>query len=146
MDTDPDSGIESWPTGRLLSVAARLVEARWAVLLDQLGLSHAGLVALHLLGTEGLAQSALARRCRVTDQTMSRTLDRLHRSGFVERTADPADGRRTLVRATEAGREVHRRAAEAERHDPVVQAALGQDERFRRRLLHIVTELGPEHG
>lgn len=146
MDTDPapgpDDDVRSWPTGRLLSVAARLIEARWMVLLEQLDLTHAGLIALHTLGEDALPQRVLAHRCKVTDQTMSRIIDRLYRSGFVERGADPEDGRRVRVRATAAGRDVYRRAVVAERQDPVVRGALGHDEAFREKLLEIVTQLG----
>lgn len=146
MDTEPPAGsaedVRSWPTGRLLSVAARLIEARWTVLLEQLDLTHAGLIALHTLGEDALPQRVLAHRCKVTDQTMSRIVDRLRRSGFVERGTDPQDGRRVLVSATPEGREVYRRAVVAERHDPVVWGALGNDEAFREKLLEIVGQLG----
>ncbi|SFQ58837.1 DNA-binding transcriptional regulator, MarR family [Amycolatopsis arida] len=150
MDTtrpvDPTEDPETWPTSRLLSVAARVVEARWAMLLETLGLTHAGLVALHHLGEDALAQRALARRCRVTDQTISRTVDRLVRSGFAERTADPADRRRQLVRPTPAGRAVYTRAADTERTDPVVTNAIGDDAAFRERLLTIIRRLGESDG
>jgi DNA-binding MarR family transcriptional regulator len=92
-----------WPTGRLLATAARLVEHAWLEALDELGLSHAGLVALHLLGEEPTNQTALAERARVENQTMSRTLDRLEREGFVARERDPRDRRRHIVRRTAAG-------------------------------------------
>ena len=42
--------MHDWPTGRLLSTAARLVEHAWVEALEQLGLSHAGLIVLHVLG------------------------------------------------------------------------------------------------
>lgn len=144
MDADPavgDDDIRSWPTGRLLSVAARLVESHWALLLEQLGLTHAGLIALHTLAGDALPQRVLAQRCKVTDQTMSRIIDRLRRSGFIERGPDPEDGRRVLVRVTPAGRGVYERAVLAEREDPVIAGAIGEDERFRRRLLEIVERL-----
>lgn len=92
-----------WPTGRLLATAARLVEHAWLEALDELGLSHAGLVALHLLGEEPTNQTELAERARVENQTMSRTLDRLEREGFVARERDPRDRRRHIVRRTAAG-------------------------------------------
>ncbi|OAP24073.1 MULTISPECIES: MarR family winged helix-turn-helix transcriptional regulator [Amycolatopsis] len=94
--TAPDTGeLASWPTGRLLAVAARLVEQRWTAVLAELGLTHTGLIVLHLLGEGPLAQRALARRCEVTDQTMSRTLERLSREEFVARAPDPAGSSRS---------------------------------------------------
>ena len=80
--TDP---LAAWPTGRLLATAARATENRWHAALDGLGLTHAGLVALHLLDDGPLAQADLARAARVEAQTMSRTLDRLERAGHVRR-------------------------------------------------------------
>lgn len=92
-----------WPTGRLLSTASRLVEHAWLDALDELGLSHAGLVALHILGDEATSQTELAERARVENQTMSRTLDRLERQGYVTRERDPKDRRRHIVMRTMEG-------------------------------------------
>ena len=93
----------SWPTGRLLSTAARLVEHAWVEALDQLKLTHAGMVALHLLGSGPLSQTELAHAARVQTQTMSRTLERLEREGYVVRTRDDNDARRHSVVRTDAG-------------------------------------------
>jgi DNA-binding MarR family transcriptional regulator len=95
--------MDDWPTGRLLSTAARLVEHAWIEALDRLGLTHAGLVALHLLDAGPLSQTDLARRARVETQTMSRTIERLEREGFIARQADAADRRRQVVTRTDAG-------------------------------------------
>ena len=92
-----------WPTGRLLVTAARLVEHAWLDGLAEHGLSHAGLIALHLLGEEPTNQTDLAERARVENQTMSRTLDRLEREGYVLREPDPQDRRRHIVSRTPAG-------------------------------------------
>ncbi|TFD72002.1 MarR family transcriptional regulator [Cryobacterium sp. Hb1] len=92
-----------WPTGRLLSTAARLVEHAWVEALDQLGLTHAGMIALHLLGPGPLSQTELAHAARVQTQTMSRTLERLEREGYVVRTRDERDARRHSVVRTDAG-------------------------------------------
>ncbi|GAA3727944.1 MarR family transcriptional regulator [Leifsonia bigeumensis] len=100
---DEHGPMAAWPTGRLLSTAARLVEHAWLDALDELGLSHAGLVALHLLGDESTSQTELAERARVENQTMSRTLDRLERQGYVARERDPKDRRRHIVTRTQEG-------------------------------------------
>ncbi|MBI5161295.1 MAG: MarR family transcriptional regulator [Micrococcales bacterium] len=92
-----------WPTGRLLSVAARSVERAWHAGLSELGLTHAGLIVLDLLAEGPVAQVDLARRGRVTPQTMSRTVDTLVAAGYVRRTADPLDRRIRIVERTEAG-------------------------------------------
>jgi DNA-binding MarR family transcriptional regulator len=103
---DANDRIAAWPTGRLLSTAARLVEHAWAEALEKQGLTHAGLIALHLLDSGALSQTELARRARVENQTMSRTIERLEREGFVTRAPDSADRRKQVVSRTEAGRRV----------------------------------------
>lgn len=91
--------------GRLLSTASRLVEHAWIEALDERGLTHAGLIALHLLGEAPLSQTELARLARVETQTMSRTVDRLERAGFIERAPDERDRRRMIVTRTASGEE-----------------------------------------
>ena len=99
-----------WPTGRLLSTASRLVEHAWLDALTALGLSHAGLIVLHLLERGPATQVDLAGLARVEAQTMSRTVERLEREGYVERHPDAADRRRRVVQRTESGAEVFARA------------------------------------
>lgn len=124
-----------WPTGRLLSTAARMVEHAWLDALDELGLSHAGLIALHLLGGEPASQTQLAERARVETQTMSRTLDRLERQGFVARERDPEDGRRHIITRTENGA----RAWEAARTlEADVFPALSDPTALRNALLEVI--------
>lgn len=106
--------MRDWPTGRLLSTASRLVEHAWLEALTELGLSHAGLIVLHLLERGPATQVDLAAGARVEAQTMSRTIDRLERAGFVERRPDAADRRRRLVERTPAGAAVFARAGRIE--------------------------------
>lgn len=96
--------VSAWPTGRLLSTAARVVEHRWNEGLADFGLTHAGFGVLAHLMTGPLSQHEVAGRTRVEDQTMSRTLDRLEREGHVERVQDARDRRRRLVSLTPTGR------------------------------------------
>ncbi len=138
MSTTPEPDLSTWPTGRLLAVAARLVEHRWAAVLDGMGLTHAGLIALHMLRDGPLPQRTLAQRCQVTDQTISRTLDRLAKAGFVTRTPDPADARRHVTQLTARGRAAHERAVRAE---PAVLGDLGEDDAFRAGLLQVIARL-----
>ncbi len=139
---DTADAVATWPTGRLLSVAARMVEHSWQEFLAARGLSHAGLIGLHLLATGPLSQRELAHGAKVTDQTMSRTVERLERAGFVARGVDPTDRRRTVVTVTEAGRAVHQEALRAEREDPQVLGAVRDYEAFRLQLVDLVTALG----
>ncbi|BDD82001.1 MarR family transcriptional regulator [Tsukamurella pulmonis] len=130
-----DEGIAQWPTGRLLSMAARLVEHSWEAVLREYDISSAGLVVLHVVAERPASQREIARVARVTDQTASRTVERLERSGYVAREPDPADERRKVVTATDAGRTVYRELVERERTDPALIAALGDSEPVLRGLL-----------
>jgi DNA-binding MarR family transcriptional regulator len=134
----PATNLDEWPTGRLLSAAARLVEHAWNAHLARWDLNHAGLAALHVLLGGPLAQRELANRVQVEDQTLSRTVERLERSGYVERRRDPVDRRRIVVTLTAQGRGTCLRAG-----DPTVAegffAALGEDlQPLRRALTEIV--------
>ncbi|CAN5463672.1 MarR family transcriptional regulator [soil metagenome] len=107
-------GIRDWPTGRLLSTASRLVEHAWLEALTALGLSHAGLIVLHLLDGGPATQVELAALARVEAQTMSRTIERLEREGFVERHPDAADRRRRVVARTASGAAIFAQARSIE--------------------------------
>ncbi|HWZ32789.1 MAG TPA: MarR family winged helix-turn-helix transcriptional regulator [Bryobacteraceae bacterium] len=70
---------------------SRTVSAHQASILDHLDeIEHTGL-------------NQLARHMGVTASTMSLTVDRLARAGYVVRAADPKDGRRVALRITRAG-------------------------------------------
>ncbi|MFE0150220.1 MarR family winged helix-turn-helix transcriptional regulator [Nonomuraea sp. NPDC059007] len=130
--------IDSWPTGRLLSVAARLVEGRFHEFLAAHGLTHAGLIALHHLAEGPLTQRELAGLCRVTDQTMSRTIEHLRRTGYVAKQADQRDRRRVSVTITEAGTATLALAHEAERTSDQLLGAVDDYEQFRRQLIKLI--------
>jgi DNA-binding MarR family transcriptional regulator len=98
-----------------IEVAAklRLAVARTARRLRQeagVDLSPSLAAALATVDKHGpLTPSELADRERVQRPTATRIVDRLADAGLVERTADPADGRGTLVSATPSGRALLRR-------------------------------------
>lgn len=96
--------LAQWPTGRLLSAVARRVERDWNAHLEGWDLNHASLPVLYLLAAGPLSQRELAQSSGVTEQTMSRILVRLERSGYISRRAHARDRRRHEVVLTEAGR------------------------------------------
>jgi DNA-binding MarR family transcriptional regulator len=106
--------LDAWPTGRLLSAAARLVEHEWNAHLSRWDLNHAGLAVLHVLLEGPMTQRELASAVQVEDQTISRTVERLQRSGYVERHRDDADRRRVVVTLTATGRDICLRASDLE--------------------------------
>lgn len=127
--------MDRYPTGRLLSMAARRVEHAWEHVLREYELSSASLVVLHVLVSGPATQREIARACHVTDQTASRTIERLERLGYVDRRADPGDERRKSVAIAPAGRKVYEALLERERTDPALTAVVGRDEPVLRRLL-----------
>ncbi|MEH3130823.1 MAG: MarR family transcriptional regulator [Mycolicibacterium neoaurum] len=127
--------LDGWPTGRLLSMAARLVEQSWEHVLREYDLSNAGLVVLHVVATGPATQREIAHACRVTDQTASRTVERLERLGYVSRQVDPRDERRKTVTSTAAGRRVYATLVQREKRDPGLVSAIGDDGPELRRIL-----------
>ena len=100
---------------------AQDIQTRVSARLTQLGVSEYEFALLHALRRSGgmLRVSELARAATATKGGLTRVATRLTDAGLAERVEDPSDGRAALVRLTEAGRELARRA------DQVVAAALG---------------------
>ena len=71
-----------------------------------------GSVLLPLFEEDGLRMGDLARRGRLSKQTMTELVRRLERSGLVERRADPDDGRASQIFLTDRSRELEPVAAE----------------------------------
>ncbi|EON32766.1 putative MarR family transcriptional regulator [Gordonia terrae C-6] len=141
-----DDGMDGWPTGRLLSAAARLVEHAWEAVLREYHISSAGLVVLHVVSTGPATQREIAKKARVTDQTASRTIERLERMGYVQRQIDPDDERRKHVSSTPAGTEVYHALLERERTDPALIASIGESEPELRRLLLELIRVQQDRG
>ena len=124
MTDDPST----WPTGRLLSHVARDLERQWNAHLEDWNLNHASLpVLLALLGNDH-SQRELALASRVTEQTMSRTLERLERLGYISREPDAGDARRRVVRLTDAGRTAALAAARPEVGDRIAHSSLSPEQ------------------
>jgi DNA-binding MarR family transcriptional regulator len=71
-----------------------------------------GSVLLPLFEEDGLRLGELARRARLSKQTMTELVRRLEHDGLVERRADPSDGRASLVYLTSRTRAFEPVAAE----------------------------------
>ena len=94
---------------RALRHSARLAEQR-------LGVSSAQLVVLQeVAAAEGCSINDLAARTCTDQSSVSLVVTRLERTGYVERRASSADGRRTEVLLTRAGRGLLGRAPEVTR-------------------------------
>jgi DNA-binding MarR family transcriptional regulator len=142
----PGDEPSTWPTGRLLSTAARLLEHAWDAHLAAWDLNHASFAVLWHLDAGPLSQRELAGRVQVQDQTMSRVVERLDRSGYVRRERATDDRRRVLVHLTDAGRRARDAAGDPRLAERMVTAAVPADElpELRRHLLAIVERLAAE--
>src|SRR5215216_1111724 len=67
---------------------------------------------MQFLDDAGTRVSVLADRAQMTKQSMAELVAHLERLGYVERIADPSDGRAKLVRATSKGRHLYAIARE----------------------------------
>jgi DNA-binding MarR family transcriptional regulator len=88
-----------------------------------------GSILVPLYEEDGLRMGEIARRARLSKQTMTTMVRLLERDGLVERRSDPHDGRAALVFLT--------RRAQAFR--PVAEAALGELGQLTRRRLGAAT-------
>jgi DNA-binding MarR family transcriptional regulator len=84
-----------------------------------------GSVLLPLFEEDGLRMGELARRARLSKQTMTELVRRLERDGLVERRNDPADGRASRIFLTDRSRAF----------EPVAARTLGELDRLVRRRL-----------
>ncbi|UWX96159.1 MarR family winged helix-turn-helix transcriptional regulator [Arthrobacter zhaoxinii] len=133
--------MERWPTGRLLSTAARLVEHAWNERLVSIGLTHAGVIALGVLETQGpMTQARLAQLVRVQAQTMGKTLARLETHGHVSRVRNDLDKRSHMVTITAQGTEALHEAQNIER--TLLDGGELLSEALRSQLRKVISELG----
>jgi MarR family transcriptional regulator, organic hydroperoxide resistance regulator len=136
--------LDRWATGRLLSAAARLVEHEWNTHLSQWDLNHASLAVLHVLLGGPQTQRDLAAAVQVEDQTMSRTVERLERSGYVERHRDESDRRRVVVSLTPEGRSTCLRASDVEVAEGYFRVGVDDVPALRRALAGIIQALSSQ--
>ena len=135
--------MDHWPTGRLLSTAARLVEHSWNEKLGAIGLTHAGVIAIEVLAVQGpMTQAQLAQYVRVQAQTMGKTLSRLESHGHIARVRSTSDRRSHVVSLTERGKEAVAEAVEMERS--VLASASIDPEVLRQELKAVVRELASQ--
>jgi DNA-binding MarR family transcriptional regulator len=92
------------PVSNALIRVTRLHVMRTRQLLQGLGL-HPGheLLLMHLWDAGPQRQTDLAAEFDTDSASMTRTVQRLERAGFIRRRPDPNDGRATLVESTPAG-------------------------------------------
>jgi len=109
--TDPADQAATGPAdqlniGLLLFIPYRALENRVFAALANAGfddITTAQARVFQRIGPNGTRLTELAQAAQVTKQTAGFLVDQLERAGYVERTADPSDGRARLVRITPRG-------------------------------------------
>ena len=93
--------------GHLLNKVCGLRHRRMHELLDELGLYHGQPAMLNALWAgDGLTHSTLAGQLNKSPATITKTVKRMERAGFVERKPDPRDERLSRVYLTGAGQDI----------------------------------------
>lgn len=138
-------------TQRLLTRIKRAEQASQAAkeaVLRPSGITPAQQAILAVLtDTPGITSAELARRCLITPQTVTSTVNRLEAASLVERRPHPIHRTLVEIHPTEQGREVFGRADErVEALDAALSAAISEDELATlRRLLARVTQASQEY-
>ncbi|MPV37653.1 MarR family winged helix-turn-helix transcriptional regulator [Georgenia subflava] len=133
-----------WPTGRLLSAAARRAERAWDAYLERWSLTHASLPLLAVLAGGPRSQREVAESLGVTEQTVSRMLAGLERSGYVARRRHATDRRRQAVSITETGSAALAALDDTAAVEALVAGPLTPDQvTILRELLVLLVEQGP---
>ena len=97
----PDS-IDFW-----VAQVSRLHHARVHALMEDLGLFPGQPPMLfRLWEKDGRSQTELAELLRIKPATMTKMINRMEKTGFIRRAADPTDQRVSLIFLTEMGRAV----------------------------------------
>jgi DNA-binding MarR family transcriptional regulator len=135
--------------GHLLNKVCGLRHRRMHELLDELGLYRGQPATLRALWAgDGVTHSALAGQLNKSPATITKTVKRMERAGFVERKPDPRDERLSRVYLTAAGRNVQT-AVEQVWQEFELQAfdGFGQEEMaaLRGLLQRVCHNIGGEH-
>ncbi|HEY73592.1 MAG: MarR family transcriptional regulator [Chloroflexi bacterium] len=128
-------------TGHLLMQTCKLLRIRVHTLLGEIGLYCGQPFVLRVLWQkEGVTHSELAGRLHIQPATITNTLKRMEKAGFVERRQDEQDQRVSRVYLTDAGRNVREGVEKAwDELEERAFAGLDSDEiaMFRQLLVHI---------
>ena len=97
--------------GLLLGRVCRLVGAERRMALENIGLYHAqGMILFRLWREDGLSQARLAEALHIAPPTVSSTLKRMQRDGWIARRRDENDQRIVRVYLTEKAKQLRTEA------------------------------------
>ncbi|MEB7504438.1 MarR family transcriptional regulator [Arthrobacter sp. NPDC055585] len=127
-----------WEAVRLLSTAARMLRREMDNRLRAMGLTQERVTALKVLRDFGpMRRAELARRLRVTAQTLGTTLVSMRSQGLVYEVGDGAEAPKRAVHISEYGREALGQAIRLE--DQSLTAELRPA--LRQELISLISEL-----
>jgi len=134
---------ETWPTGRLLSAAARRVERAWDAYLQRWNLTHASVPVLVVLSRGSLSQREIAAKMHVTEQSIGRVLRGLQANGHITRAPHPGDRRRHVVELTAAGLEALDALDQAQSVEALIGTSLTPEQtaELRELLIRMIADL-----
>ncbi len=114
---------------RLLLQAREAVMAHTRPSLRAHGLSDQQWRVLRVLGEHGTVETGrVAREAYILGPSLTGVLTRMERDGLIERERDPADQRRTVVRATSRGKRlVVKLSGTVEAHYQWMEQSIGKD-------------------
>lgn len=92
---------------------------------------------LALFEHDGVTQSELLELVRIDQSTLAHTLKRMERDGLIERSVDPADGRRSLIVLTPRARALEQVLVQAAEDTNAV-ATAGFTDAEKRELMRLV--------
>ncbi|MEU1981365.1 MarR family transcriptional regulator [Nocardia sp. NPDC019395] len=130
------------PIGYALALVARAHRADLTHRLARLGL-HPGqeLIVVDLHENPGSTQAALVERMGIEQPTIAKTISRMERSGFVERTHDDSDRRVIRLRLSTKGEQAVEPVRAAWRDaETVITGRLSAAER--RQLMNLLQGIG----
>lgn len=127
----------TWPTGRLLSAAARRIERAWDEYLTQWDLSHASLPVLVVLTQGPLSQREIAATMHVTEQSVGRIVRSLETRAYITRQPHDTDRRRRVVAITNKGRRALTDLNKAQTIEALIGDTLSPEEITQLRVLLI---------
>ena len=108
-------------------------------------LTPAHMYIFQLPGPDGIRPTELARRTNMTKQAMNHLLAGLERDGYLHRESAPDDGRGTVIRLTDQGRDVQRIMQDSSRRietEWAAELADGTIDQLREILTQVDTAVG----
>jgi len=134
--------------GQLLSQVCRLTGDRLRVKMEEIGLHKGqGFILFHLWRHDGIPQNVIAQARHVSPATMTNTLQRMERDGWITRERDAEDQRIVRVHLTEKAKALHEEVRASFRDlEKEVTSVLTKDERkaLQELLVKLHEHLAPE--